>query len=134
MFGFPTETPAQAQQTLDWLGALPAPSVLPYHFCLRLFPGCEINDQALAAGWDRERLECTGRFSYNDLPVGTPTLPRAEMYRILIEYHQRFGLNNRASLAQAVERLRHIGYSATEIEHMYSVLKRKLIRSVDDLV
>jgi len=49
MYGFPTETREMAQRTLDWLSELPKPSLLPYHFCLRFFPGCEINQQAIEA-------------------------------------------------------------------------------------
>ncbi len=133
MFGFPTETPAQAQRTLDYLGELPKPSLLPYHFCLRFFPGCKINEQALDAGWAPEQLEATSRFSYNDLPMGTPTLPRSEMYRVLIEYHDRFGLSNPAALDGAVRTLETVGYSEEEILHMYSVLKRKIIRETGEL-
>jgi hypothetical protein len=133
MFGFPTETREQAQQTLDWLGELPKPSLLPYHFNLRLFPGCEINQQALAAGWDPARLDFTSQFSYNDLPVGTPTLPRSEMFRILLEYHNRFGLNNPTAVSTAVRTLQSVGYGDSEITHMYSVLKRKIIHAVGEL-
>ncbi len=133
MFGFPTETPEQAQRTLDWLGELPKPSVLPYHFCLRFFPGCEINRQAIEAGWEPSRLESTSRFSYNDLPMGTPSLPRSEMFRILLEYHTRFGLNNAAAVAGSVRTLQSVGYSDHDLLHMYSVLKRKMISSVDEL-
>jgi radical SAM superfamily enzyme YgiQ (UPF0313 family) len=134
MFGFPTETKEQAQQTLDWLGQLPKASVLPYHFCLRFFPGCEINRQALAAGWEPHRLESTGRFSYNDLPIGTPTLAKSDMYNILVQYHKRFGLNSRAAVSGSVETLRAAGYSDTEICHMFSVLKRKMVHTVYDLI
>jgi radical SAM superfamily enzyme YgiQ (UPF0313 family) len=133
MFGFPTETREQAQQTLDWLGALPKPSLLPYHFNLRFFPGCEINQQALAAGWDPARLDFTSQFSYNDLPVGTPTLSRSDMFRILLEYHNRFGLNNPTAVGTAVRTLRSVGYGDSEITHMYSVLKRKIIHAVGEL-
>jgi radical SAM superfamily enzyme YgiQ (UPF0313 family) len=134
MFGFPTETPELARQTLDWLGELPKPSLLPYHFCLRLFPGCEINQQALDAGWDPARLSLTSNFSYNDLPVGTPTLPKSDMFRILLDYHRRFGLNNLTALRGAVQTLQHIGYADSEIAHMYSVLKHKVIRSAGELL
>jgi radical SAM superfamily enzyme YgiQ (UPF0313 family) len=134
MFGFPTETPEQARETLDWLGELPEPSLLPYHFCLRFFPGCEISRQAVDAGWDPERLALTSRFSYNDLPMGTPTFPKQEMYRILMEYHGRFGLNSAAGVARGVGALRRVGYSDIEIAHMYSVLKRKVVNSVDELL
>jgi anaerobic magnesium-protoporphyrin IX monomethyl ester cyclase len=134
MFGFPTETARQAQMTLDWLGELPKPSLLPYHFCLRFFPGCEIARQALEAGWDAERMNLTARFSYNDLPMGTPTLPKAEMNRILLEYHSRFGLSNPAAMREAVETLRRIGYSDQEVVDMYTALKRTPVRTVDELV
>jgi hypothetical protein len=133
MFGFPTETPAQAQRTLDYLGELPKPSLLPYHFCLRFFPGCEVNQQAIDAGWAPDRLEATSRFSYNDLPMGTPTLPRPEMYRVLLEYHDRFGLSNPAAVDTSVRTLEAVGYREDEITHMYSVLKRKIVRNTDEL-
>ena len=134
MYGFPTETRELAQRTLDWLSELPKPSLLPYHFCLRFFPGCAINDQALEAGWDPGRLELTSRFSYNDLPLGTPTLSKHDMFDIQLEYHRRFGLSNPAAVDGAVRTLRSIGYSDMEIVHMYSVLKRKVIHHVDDLM
>ena len=110
MYGFPTETREMAQRTLDWLGELPKPSLLPYHFCLRFFPGCEINQQAMEAGWDAERLGLTSRFSYNDMPMGTPTLSKHEMNEIQIEYHRRFGMSNPAAVDGAVRTLRSIGY------------------------
>ncbi len=134
MYGFPTETLELAQRTLDWLSELPKPSLLPYHFCLRFFPGCAINEQALEAGWDPGRLELTSRFSYNDMPLGTPTLSKQDMYGIQLEYHRRFGLSNPAAIDGAVRTLRCIGYSDTEIVHMYSVLKRKVIHNVGDLM
>jgi radical SAM superfamily enzyme YgiQ (UPF0313 family) len=133
MYGFPTETREMAQRTLDWLGELPKPSLLPYHFCLRFFPGCEINQQAVEAGWDAERLGLTSRFSYNDMAMGTPTLSKHEMNEIQIEYHRRFGMSNAAAVDGAVRTLRAIGYEDTEIVHMYSVLKRKVIHEVSDL-
>jgi anaerobic magnesium-protoporphyrin IX monomethyl ester cyclase len=133
MYGFPTETREMAQRTLDWLGELPKPSLLPYHFCLRFFPGCEINQQAVEAGWDAERLGLTSRFSYNDMAMGTPTLSKHEMNEIQIEYHRRFGMSNAAAVDGAVRTLRAIGYEDTEIVHMYSVLKRKVIHEVSEL-
>lgn len=127
MFGFPTETMAMAMETLEWLGTLPKPSLLPYHFCLRCFPGCRIAEQALEAGWSPELIEWGPRMSYNDPPLGTPSLTRSEMYRILIEYHERFGLRNRQAIREAVRVLRSVGYSEKEIAHMYSVLMHKII-------
>jgi radical SAM superfamily enzyme YgiQ (UPF0313 family) len=134
MYGFPTETWEMAQRTLDWLGELPKPSLLPYHFCLRFFPGCEINRQAIEAGWDAERMGLTSRFSYNDMAMGTPTLSKHQMNEIQIEYHRRFGMSNPGAVSAAVSTLRSIGYDDEEIVHMYSVLKRKMIHRVDELI
>jgi radical SAM superfamily enzyme YgiQ (UPF0313 family) len=133
MYGFPTETREMAQRTLDWLSELPKPSLLPYHFCLRFFPGCEINQQAIEAGWDEERMGLTSRFSYSDMAMGTPTLSKHEMNDIQMEYHRRFGMSNPAAVATAVRTLRSIGYEDAEIVHMYSVLKRKEIHAVSEL-
>jgi radical SAM superfamily enzyme YgiQ (UPF0313 family) len=134
MYGFPTETRAMAQRTLDFLGELPKPSLLPYHFCLRFFPGCDINEQAIEAGWDEERMGLTSRFSYNDMPMGTPTLSKREMTDIQLEYHRRFGMSNPAAVSGAIGTLRSIGYSDTDILHMYSVLKRKVFHEVSELL
>jgi hypothetical protein len=101
---------------------------------LRFFPGCAINQQALEAGWNPERLGLTSRFSYNDMPLGTPTLSKQDMYGIQLDYHRRFGLSNPTAVDGAVRTLRSIGYSDTEIVHMYSVLKRKVIHNVGDLM
>jgi anaerobic magnesium-protoporphyrin IX monomethyl ester cyclase len=133
MYGFPGETMAQGQQTLDWLGELPRASVLPYHFCLRFFPGCDIREQALAAGFTPEQLDESMASCYHDLPLGTPTLSRSEMTRIVLEYHRRFGLRNPARLAESVRALTHAGYSEPEILRLYSVLTRRTVASTQEL-
>jgi anaerobic magnesium-protoporphyrin IX monomethyl ester cyclase len=134
MFGFPTETRAMAQETLDWLGSLPYPSLLPYHFCLRCFPGCRIREQALDAGWDPMLLEWGDRLSYNDPPMGTSTLSKSDMYQIVLEYHERFGLKNKEAMQRALQVLHTVGFSEEEILHMYSVLMHKRIGSVDQIL
>jgi myo-inositol-1-phosphate synthase len=55
------------------------------------------------------------------------------MNEIQIEYHRRFGMSNASAVDAAVRTLRSIGYEDTEIVHMYSVLKRKVIRDVSEL-
>jgi radical SAM superfamily enzyme YgiQ (UPF0313 family) len=134
MYGFPTETREMAQETLDWLGGLPHSSLLPYHFCLRCFPGCKISAQALEAGWDPELLDWGNRMSYNDPPLGTPSLTKSEMYQIILEYHERFGLKNKDSIRRAVHTLRSVGYQEEEILHMYSVLMHKIIVDVAEIL
>jgi radical SAM superfamily enzyme YgiQ (UPF0313 family) len=134
MFGFPQETREMAQETLDWLGSLPYPSLLPYHFCLRCFPGCGIREQALAAGWNPKLLELGDQLSYNDPPLGTPSLSKSDMYQIILEYHERFGLKNKESMRRAFQILRAVGYLEEEILHMYSVLMHKIISSADQIL
>ncbi len=134
MYGFPGETPMQAQQTLDWLSELPKASVLPYHFCLRFFPGCDVREQALAAGFAPEQLDESAECCYHDMPAGTPTLSRADMTAIVLQYHQRFGLRNPDRVRDAVRTLEGIGYTDEDITHLYSVLNRREIGSVAELV
>ncbi len=134
MYGFPGETLEQARQTLDWLGELPKASVLPYHFCLRFFPGCDIREQALAAGFTPGQLDASAECCYHDMPTGTPTLSRADMTSIVLQYHQRFGLRNPDRVRDAVRALEAIGYTEDDILHLYSVLNRREIDSVAELV
>jgi len=134
MFGFPTETPVEAQMTLDYLGSLDHPSLLPYHFNLRGYPGCEIVEQADQAGWKRETFLATGFSSYGDLPAGSPTFTRHEMLQHMLSFHEHYGLANRAHLEYSVRTLRHIGYRDVEIVDMYTVLMNRQFQSVDELL
>jgi hypothetical protein len=133
MYGFPGETLAQAQMTLDWLSTLPKPSLLPYHFCVRFFPGCEIVEQARAAGWSDAQIEASAEHCYHDLPNVTPTMSRSDMVSVLVDYHKRFGPANRASASAAVRTLRDVGYSEQEILDLYSVLKRRPVTHIAEL-
>lgn len=134
MYGFPGETHEQAQLTLDWLGELPKASLLPYHFCLRFFPGCDIREQALAAGFSYQQLEDSTESCYHDMPAGTPTLSRADMTQIVLQYHRRFGLSNPDRVREAVRTLAGVGYTDEEIVHLYSVLRRRQVGSVAELI
>ncbi len=134
MYGFPGETMAQARQTLEWLDGLPRASVLPYHFCLRFFPGCDVREQALEAGFTPEQLDESMASCYHDMPLGTPTLSRSDMTRIVLEYHRRFGLRNPARIGDSVRALTRAGYSETEIVRLYSVLMRRAVTSTRELV
>jgi anaerobic magnesium-protoporphyrin IX monomethyl ester cyclase len=134
MYGFPTETPADAQQTLEYLARLHMPSLLPYHFCLRGYEGCEIVDQAAEAGWDTTAFLADGTLSYHDMPRGTDTFPKNEMMKHLIDYHRRFGLRNQPHLLRSIEVLRDNGYTDGDLVDMYSVLQNHAFRDVDEIV
>lgn len=134
MFGFPTETSDEAQMTLDYIGSLDHPSLLPYHFNLRGYPGCEIVDQAEQAGWKKETFLATGFSSYGDLPAGSPSFSRHEMMQHMLTFHERYGLANRAHLDFTVKILRRIGYRDTEIADMYTVLMNRRIHCVEELL
>jgi len=134
MYGFPTETPADAQLTLDYLAQLHMPSLLPYHFCLRGYDGCEIVDQAAEAGWDTTAFLADGTLSYHDMPRGTSTFPKGEMMHHLIDYHSRFGMRNHQHMIRSVEVLRENGYSDCDLVDMYSVLQNHAFRDVEEIV
>ena len=134
MYGFPTETGADAQMTLDYLAQLHMPSLLPYHFCLRGYEGCEIVDQAADAGWDTTAFLADGTLSYHDMPRGTDTFPKSEMMNHLIEYHRRFGLRNTKHLLRSIDVLKENGYTDCDLVDMYSVLQNRPFQHVDEIV
>jgi anaerobic magnesium-protoporphyrin IX monomethyl ester cyclase len=133
MYGFPTETAEEAGMTLEYIRSLEHPSLLPYHFNLRGYPGCEIVDQAEAAGWERERFLASGNSSYGDLPSGSPTFSRREMMEHMLRYHEQFGLANREHMQYAVRTLLHVGYSESEILDMFTVLNNRTVKTLDEL-
>src|ERR1700691_1752668 len=134
MYGFPTETGAEAQQTLDYLARLHMPALLPYHFCLRGYEGCEIVEQAAEAGWDTSAFLADGALSYHDMPTGTATFPRGEMMDHIIEYHRRFGMHNKPHLLRSLEVLKDNGYTDRDLVDMYSVLQNRPFHHVDEIV
>jgi hypothetical protein len=134
MFGFPTETQDEAQTTLDYLGTLDHPSLLPYHFNLRGYPGCEIVDQAEQAGWNKDSFLATGFSSYGDLPAGSPTFSRHAMMEHMLQFHERFGLSKREHLKFSIDTLRRIGYSDHELCDMYTVLLNRKVSHLGSLV
>jgi anaerobic magnesium-protoporphyrin IX monomethyl ester cyclase len=134
MYGFPTETPADAQLTLDYLAQLHMPSLLPYHFCLRGYDGCEIVDQAAEAGWDTTAFLADGTLSYHDMPRGTSTFPKGEMMHHLIDYHSRFGMRNHRHMVRSIDVLRENGYTDCDLVDMYSVLQNHAFRDVEEIV
>ncbi|MGA2741384.1 MAG: radical SAM protein [Bryobacteraceae bacterium] len=134
MYGFPTETGAEAQQTLDYLARLHMPSLLPYHFGLRGYEGCEIVEQAAEAGWDTNAFLADGALSYHDMPTGTATFPRGEMLDHIIEYHRRFGMHNKPHLLRSLDVLRDNGYTDRDLVDMYSVLQNRPFHHVDEIV
>jgi anaerobic magnesium-protoporphyrin IX monomethyl ester cyclase len=134
MYGFPTETGADAQQTLDYLAQLHMPSLLPYHFCLRGYDGCEIVEQAAEAGWDTTAFLADGTLSYHDMPRGTATFPKSEMMRHLIDYHKRFGLHNQQHLRRSIDVLKENGYTDCDLVDMYTVLQNRPFQHVDEIL
>jgi len=134
MYGFPTETSAEAQATLDYLADLHMPSLLPYHFCLRGYDGCEIVEQAADAGWDASAFLADGTLSYHDLPKGTNTFPRAEMMDHVLRYHRQFGMHNKQHLKKSLDILRNNGYTDRDLVDMYSVLQNRPLHRVEDIV
>ena len=134
MYGFPTETSEEAQSTLDYVGSLHMPSLLPYHFCLRGYEGCEVVEQAAEAGWDASAFLADGTLSYHDLPKGTNTFPRREMLEHVLTYHREFGMHNKRHLEKSLDILRQNGYTDRDLVDMYSVLQNRPLHGVEEIV
>ncbi len=133
MYGFPTETAAEAQQTLDCLGRLHMPSVLPYHFCLRGYEGCEVVQQAADAGWDTSAFLADGTLSYHDMPRATATFSRRQMLDHLITYHKQFGVHNKQHLSRSMDVLRLNGFTDRDLVDMYTILLDRPFDQVEDI-
>jgi radical SAM superfamily enzyme YgiQ (UPF0313 family) len=134
MYGFPTETSAEAQATLDYLRRLHMPSLLPYHFCLRGYEGCEVVSQAAEAGWDASAFLADGTLSYHDMPKGTNTFPHREMLQHVLSYHREFGMHNQQHLRRSLDILKQNGYTEHDLVDMYSVLQNRPLHRVADIV
>lgn len=133
MYGFPGETPGDARLTLDFLSGLHKSSLLPYHFGLRLFEGCDIVRQAERAGWNISEFLAENDQSYNMSHRGTPTFPREAIMDHVISYHELFGMENPENIESGISTLRSIGYSEQEIIDMYSILQNRPIHSIDTM-
>jgi radical SAM superfamily enzyme YgiQ (UPF0313 family) len=133
MYGFPTETAAEAQQTLDCLARLHMPSVLPYHFCLRGYEGCEVVQQAADAGWDTSAFLADGTLSYHDMPRATATFSRRQMLDHLITYHKQFGVHNKQHLSRSMDVLRLNGFTDRDLVDMYTILLDRPFDQVEDI-
>src|SRR6185503_19231723 len=105
------------------------PSLLPYHFGLKGYEGCEIVEQAAEAGWDVPAFLSEANKAYNHVPRGTPTFPRREMIEHMIDYHTRFGTGSAERLRDAVSTLRGVGYDDRDIVDMYSLLLNRDVTS-----
>jgi len=134
MFGFPRETRAMADRTIEWLSALDRPSLLPYHFALKGYEGCEIVEQAAEAGWDMPSFMAEANKAYNHVPRGSPTFPRAEMIAHMVDYHTRLGLGSAARLKDALATLRAVGYTERDLVDMYTVLLNRTVKGSSDIV
>jgi len=109
------------------------PSLLPDHFCLRGYEGCEIVGQTAEAGWDTSAFRDRA-LSNDELPRETDTFPKSAMTNHWIDDHARFGRRNQQHRLHSIEVLRENAHRDCDLVDLYRVLQNRLFGQVDDIV
>jgi hypothetical protein len=109
------------------------PSLLPHHFCLRGYEGCEIVGQTAEAGSGMSAFPDRA-LSDHELPRETDTFPKSAMTNHLIDDHARFGMRNQQHRLHSIEVLRENGHTDCDLVDRDRVLQNRLFRQVDDVV
>ena len=127
MVGFPTETFAEAKDTLRYFAQFDR-LVLPYYFAVKYYPGTELFHTASDYGISIDGQSYTAPYHGYEFQQ-TPLIAR-DQFELLNQWYLRNIYLNPRRLANAVAILRR-HFSEQEICDMYSLFFRRRIDSVD---
>ena len=130
MHGFPTETEAEAHETLEYIKSIKW-AHFPYMFNVRIFPGTEIEHFALEQGISKKLIEESHDMSYAE---GSPTIAFSRDFTTMIRarFIREYVLNK--------ERLLHIlphqmkMFTENELDQKYNAYFPSKINSFEDLL
>ena len=130
MHGFPTETEAEAHETLEYIKSIKW-AHFPYMFNVRIFPGTEIEHFALEQGISKKLIEESQDMSYAE---GSPTIAFSRDFTTMIRarFIREYVLNK--------ERLLHIlphqmkMFTENELDQKYNAYFPSKINSFKDLL
>lgn len=131
MHGFPTETEAEAIETLEYIQSIKWID-FPYLHNVRIFPGTELEEFALEVGIPREIIESSQDMSYHE---SAPTLafPSEFTQRIRIQFVKDYVLNRERLLSILPKQLEQ--FSEDELNQKYnSYFPNKRISTLNDLL
>ena len=131
MHGFPTETPEEAMQTLEYIMGIKWID-FPYLHNVRIFPGTELERYALESGVTREEIDQSQDMSYHQT---APTMPFDESftYDIRLRFLKEYVLNKDRLLSILPYQLQE--FDEDELSQRYnSYFPGNRIQGLDDLL
>lgn len=125
MYGFPTESVKEAEETLQFINSLSKPSIVPMLFELKYYAGSEIIEQAVKTGLDGDKLLETSSAKFHFPQGASPELSLGARRAIFTKFHQTSGLKSPHWQKVADKTLRGIGWNDEDILSFFSVLLNK---------
>jgi anaerobic magnesium-protoporphyrin IX monomethyl ester cyclase len=128
MIGFPTETPEEAGNTIQFLSRFKK-LVLPFLFIARYYPQTEMYDMAVEEGFDTATLEMHSQKVFHDATLPTPTFEVKQLrkfyYRFMTEvfFDPERLQNSRKILSRF--------FNETEMLDFYSTILNRKITNID---
>jgi anaerobic magnesium-protoporphyrin IX monomethyl ester cyclase len=131
MFGFPTETESEVEESLDYMQEFT--KCLPMFHAVKYYKNTKLYNRALENGFSVEDIEKAGRGSYHDVKFcKTPLLSVLFMKKAFFRYLHEV-LFNRKRITNMIE-LQKKHLSESEIRTFYSSFLMKDIESLDQLL
>ena len=131
MHGFPTETEAEALETLNYIQSIEWID-FPYLHNVRIFPGTELEEFALEVGIPRELIESSQDMSYHE---NAPTLPFSSDFTKMVrmKFVKDYVLNRERLLSVIPRQLEQ--FSEDELNQKYnSYFPNKRITTLNDVL
>lgn len=130
ILGFPTETLSQANKTLEFIGTLP-PSVLPFCFGAKYYPGTEMYDMAIAMGYDEARLRLAMTEPYHAVAHENPSaMSESELAQLHQYYLRKLFI---PGIPRSIRTLR-AHYADDEVVDLYRALFHRPFASVQEVL
>lgn len=130
MHGFPTETEAEAMETLDYIKSIKWIH-FPYLHNVRIFPGTELEKFALEQGVPRQLIKESQAMSYHETPTTLP-FPAEFTRRVRMEFLKDYVLNRERLLAILPYQLEQ--FTEDELNQKYSSYFPSQVETLDDLL
>jgi anaerobic magnesium-protoporphyrin IX monomethyl ester cyclase len=132
MVGFPTETKAEAEQTLAYLESISRPSLIPMYFALKYYKGTEIYRQGLSKGVQLEKYMHQSEKNFHDPFAFIPNkhISKADFMGLYKRYFNRF--YKKENFKWMISLLKNY-YAIEEIFGLFSLLFNKKINNYEEI-
>jgi len=128
MIGFPTETYAEAENSINFLRQFKKVAI-PYFNVARYFPGTPMYDMALHQGCDPNVLRAHAARFFHDVRLPTPSLDLSQLETLLLKYLMEVFYDRERLLNS--QRILSKYYSGEDIKDFYMGFMGKRIENVE---